>query len=110
MRADLDHIERAEVLAAKIVAALLNSTVDVRILTFVHDNIPLSDHSHAPLYACPAAYAFTLYAGVTGLYLSVIQWVKSAKTQHIPCQSAHTATSYEIWRKQKEIREKHRKF
>ena len=48
MRADLDHIERAEMLAAKIVAALLNSTVDVRILTFVHDKIPLSDHSHAP--------------------------------------------------------------
>ena len=48
VRADLDHIERAEVFAAKIVAALLDGAVDVRILAFVHGYIPLSDSIHAP--------------------------------------------------------------
>lgn len=49
MCADLHHVERAEVLAAQIVTALLNSAVDVRILAMVHGSFPFRCLSHDSL-------------------------------------------------------------
>jgi len=55
MGADADHVQRAEVLAAQIVAALLHRAVDVRILTFVHCAAPFRDcHRHVRAGTLPA--------------------------------------------------------